>query len=438
MINVSTKTCNYDNCIKQPNYNVVGEKYGKFCVAHKLDNMIDVKHLFCKFEGCKIRPNYNSIGEKKGKFCVSHKLENMINVESKTCKYNGCLKQPSYNYENEKISLYCVEHKNNDMVDVKSYKCENIECKKQPIYNYKNSILARFCNMHKLDNMINIKNKKCLMKNCETIPYFNYASFKNGLYCSIHKLDGMINVKDKLCSYISCKTKASFNFKNIKTRLYCSIHKLEGMINLNEKLCKTILCNTSVRNPKYKGYCMRCFIHLFPDKPVTRNYKTKESSVATFVTENFPNFTWNIDKTIQDGCSRRRPDLICDLGYQVIIVEIDENQHNKYDCSCENKRIMELSQDVGHRPIVFIRFNPDDYIDASNKNITSCWGLTPKTGLLKIRDKKQTEWNNRLNTLKQQIEYWCNEDNKIEKTIEIIQLFYDEIDNINKNNIEEK
>ena len=199
-------------------------------------------------------------------------------------------------------------------------------------------------------------------------------------------------------------------------------------------LCKS--CKLINPSKKYDGHCLRCFIHLFPDKPVTRNYKTKESSVATFVTENFSNFTWNIDKTIQDGCSRRRPDLICDLGYQIIIVEIDENQHNKYDCSCENKRIMELSQDVGHRPIVFIRFNPDDYIDASNKNITSCWGLTPKTGILKIRDIKQTEWNNRLNTLKQQIEYWCNEDNKIEKTIEIIQLFYDEIDN--NNNIEEK
>ena len=34
------------------------------------------------------------------------------------------------------------------------------------------------------------------------------------------------------------------------------------------------------------------------------------------------------------------------------------------DCSCENKRIMEISQDLGHRPIVFIRFNPDEY----NKN----------------------------------------------------------------------
>jgi hypothetical protein len=56
-------------------------------------------------------------------------------------------------------------------------------------------------------------------------------------------------------------------------------------------------------------------------------------------------------------------------------IEIDENQHVAYDCSCENKRIMELSQDVGHRPIVFIRFNPDGYKDHKgtykNTNIKS-------------------------------------------------------------------
>jgi len=164
---------------------------------------------------------------------------------------------------------------------------------------------------------------------------------------------------------------------------------------------------------------------LFPNKPVSRNYKTKETAVSQFITNHFPNFTWNLDKKIPDGCSRRRPDLICDLGYQVIIVEVDENQHTDYDCSCENKRIMELSQDVGHRPIIFIRFNPDDYINSNNEKITSCWTITPKTGILKIKNNKGNEWNERLETLKSQIEYWSNEENTTNKTIEIIHLFYD-------------
>ena len=174
---------------------------------------------------------------------------------------------------------------------------------------------------------------------------------------------------------------------------------------------------------KYEGYCLYCYIHTFPDKPVSRNYKTKEFAVVEYVKNKLSDLTWISDKKIKDGCSRRRPDLLLDLGYQIIIIEIDENQHSDYDCSCENKRIMELSKDLDHRPIIFIRFNPDDYLD-DNKNITSCWGNNTK-GICVIKKSKQSEWKERLNTLEETINYWINPDNITDKTIEIIQLFYD-------------
>jgi hypothetical protein len=107
-------------------------------------------------------------------------------------------------------------------------------------------------------------------------------------------------------------------------------------------------------------------------KPLMRNYKTKETDVVNKLTETYPNFTWVADKKIQDGCSLRRPDLLLDLGEQIIIVEVDENKHNNYDCSCENKRLMELSKDLYHKPIVFIRFNPDSYKNQNGRTIKSC------------------------------------------------------------------
>jgi len=55
------------------------------------------------------------------------------------------------------------------------------------------------------------------------------------------------------------------------------------------------------------------------------------------------------------GCSKMRPDVFIDKFTHVVIIECDENQHK--DTSCENKRTMELFQDFGNRPIVFIRFN---------------------------------------------------------------------------------
>ena len=185
-------------------------------------------------------------------------------------------------------------------------------------------------------------------------------------------------------------------------------------------LCKSKWCD-KLNSKKYKGYCQLCFIHLFPEQKVSRNYKTKEGEVLNRIKEVYPNLTWVIDKMVQDGCSKRRPDLLLDMGTHIIIIEIDENKHTSYDCSCENKRLMELSQDVGHRPIVFIRFNPDAYTDITGNKISSCWKIN-SSGMMSLVTRKLLEWEERIKTLKTQIQYWI--DNSSEKTIEIIELYY--------------
>jgi Holliday junction resolvasome RuvABC endonuclease subunit len=53
--------------------------------------------------------------------------------------------------------------------------------------------------------------------------------------------------------------------------------------------------------------------------------------------------------------------------------------------------------------------------------IKSCWKLN-KTGTMQVMKTKQLEWEERISTLKDQIQYWI--ENPTEKTIEIIQLFY--------------
>ena len=105
----------------------------------------------------------------------------------------------------------------------------------------------------------------------------------------------------------------------------------------------------------------------------------------------------------------------------MIIIEIDEHQHKYYETICENKRIMELSLDLHHRPIVLIRFNPDEYIVNDNK-VISCW-IYDKFGSIKLRSSKQSDWKNRLQKLTDTIDYWIN--TKTTKTIELIQLYFD-------------
>ena len=191
------------------------------------------------------------------------------------------------------------------------------------------------------------------------------------------------------------------------------------MVNVKQKRCEyNELINTIVGS-KYKGYCVDCFMHEFPNKKITRNYKVKENEVLTFVQEKFLSCTVVWDKRFEDGCSAQRPYAKIDLKYKVIIVEVDKNQHQTFDCSCENKRLMQLSHDVGHRKIVFIRFNPDEYIGVK---INTCFFWT-KLGLLVIPKSKQAEWENRLNVLHDTIKYWL--ENKTNKTVEIVHLFYD-------------
>jgi hypothetical protein len=188
------------------------------------------------------------------------------------------------------------------------------------------------------------------------------------------------------------------------------------------QLCKSSWCETR-GNPKYECFCVACFVNNPENqhKPVMRNYKTKEKDVVDRIKHYFPNFTWVADKRVQDGCSLRRPDLLLDMGTHIIIVEVDENQHSDYDCSCEHKRLMQISQDVGHRPIVFIRFNPDAYTNQEGVLVKSCWKLN-QLGVMKIMKTKEKEWEERIENLKTQIQYWI--DNPTEKTVEIIQLFY--------------
>jgi len=42
-----------------------------------------------------------------------------------------------------------------------------------------------------------------------------------------------------------------------------------------------------------------------------------------------------------------------------------------------------------------------------------------------VKKESIKEWNERLNLLKIQVEYWINPENKINKTLEVIQLFFD-------------
>ena len=428
------------NCTKKATFNILGQK-AKFCAEHKDPDMVDVLNkkcecnssqprwnfpglkplccVSCKKEGMiethrkkcfcgKVRPTFN-YENLKAEFCNSCKSDGMINVVDERC-FCKKLTSPNFNFEGLRPK-YCFECKLPDMVDMRNPKCS---CGSRPNFNFE-GLKPKFCSKCRLDGMIDLIHNMCVCGKAQ--PTFNYEGLVEK-YCVNCKLDKMISKNKCFCG----KVQPTFNFEGLQPK-FCIQCKENSMVDVIHKRCKTNLCPTRPQD-KFEGYCLRCYIYNFPDKPVAKNYKTKEFAVVEFVKLWFPNFTWLADKQIKDGCSFKRPDLLLDLGYQIIIVEVDENQHNKYDCSCENKRLMELSQDLGHRPIIFIRFNPDDYVNINNDKVRSCWSITKITGIVKIEYKK--EWNNRLECLKDQINYWAKPENKTDKTLEIIQLFYNQ------------
>ena len=161
--------------------------------------------------------------------------------------------------------------------------------------------------------------------------------------------------------------------------------------------------------------CARCFYNFYPNDEIPRRYKLKQHYFNEKLIEEFGADFFQYDKRIKCGCSGRMPDWFIDCFKYSIIIELDEDQH-KYE-SCDEKRMMELFQDLGNRPLVLIRINPDKYKGKTKKR-KGCFDFDEKNILI-CREKK---FNKRFNTLVEMIKYYLN--NEPEKEITMEKLFF--------------
>ena len=421
MVRVGKIVCIEEGCNSSSSFNVIGEKRPIYCKSHRKDEMIDVAHPRCLEDGCELRPSCNLAGFKKALYCVLHKKDTMINVVSNRCVID-CKSLATFGISGETVPTHCKKHIVVGMVDISHRKCAHESCMVRPNYNMPGEKRGLFCVQHRSEFMIDVECKTCIFENCNKQPRYNVAGIRSGLYCIHHKMNNMVDVVARYCSFDGCEIlHPSFNYEAIKKGIFCATHRLQDMVDVNRKKCATHLCDSRLRDNKYENYCFRCYINTYPERPITRNYKTRERNVVDNVKSVFPDFDWISDKIIQDGCSRRRPDLLLDLGFQVIIIEIDEYAHSTYDSLCEARRVDQISQDLYNRNIIFIRFNPDSYVDSLGKKIPSCWS-TNKLGLMVVSKIQEKKWKNRIDTLINQIHFCV--DNPTEKKIDTIELFY--------------
>ena len=184
--------------------------------------------------------------------------------------------------------------------------------------------------------------------------------------------------------------------------IHCKM--IQGKKRYVESLDKKVRC------------CAGCFYRFYPNDKIPRRFKCKQHYFNEKLIEEFGVNFFQYDKKIKCGCSGRMPDWFIDCFKYSIIIELDEDQH-KY-ISCDEKRMMELFQDLGNRNLVLIRINPDKYKQGEEK-IKGCFRFNRKNTII----CNNNEFDTRFNLLIQKIKYYM--DNQPTKELTIERLFFD-------------
>ena len=208
----------------------------------------------------------------------------------------------------------------------------------------------------------------------------------------------------------------------------CSHNKRRSNCIICNPDCACVDCKSILVDKRNKCYplCKACFCNKYPDHEKSTLYKIKERYLRDELRLRFPYKDINMvfDKAVDGGCSKKRPDVLIDLLLYSIIIECDEEQHKNYEC--ENKRTMQLFEDLGERPLILIRFNPDSYIE-NDKKVDVCF--KPLINIEDIHKKKfydinEKEWKRRVDILEEVIRGKIKEEIP-EKEVEELKLFYD-------------
>ena len=111
--------------------------------------------------------------------------------------------------------------------------------------------------------------------------FYTFLHFKRRLLYSVHYI--CIHNKNKtyckecngsmICIHRKCKKSCTICHNG---SAFCIHDKWKTLCKIcdGRRLCKSSWCEV-LGALKYKGFCLNCFIHLFPDEPNTHNYKTK-------------------------------------------------------------------------------------------------------------------------------------------------------------------
>ncbi|CAL8461306.1 g837 [Coccomyxa elongata] len=133
------------------------------------------------------------------------------------------------------------------------------------------------------------------------------------------------------------------------------------------KPCSSCSLQTSASLLK-KGLCYYC-------RPATIQAHNKELAIKALLEAQLGHIDFVHDKVneaiLDCACRRYRPDFWAELPTFVLVIEVDEHQHEQYEPSCELRRLVELLAACMGKPLVVIRYNPDAYMIQGETQRTS-------------------------------------------------------------------
>jgi hypothetical protein len=391
-----------------PSFGLIGEK-PTCCVACKKEGMINLVLKKCSCGKSAV------FGKKGGKptHCGKCKEEGMENIVTKKCTCGKAV--PVFGFKTDKSPKFCSSCKKEGMINITKSLCK---CgKAQPRFGNEGEE-AHFCASCKEDTMINLYDKKCACGKAQ--PVFAVKGSTVATHCVSCKTNDLVNIKAKMCK---CgKAQPNFGMKGDIRPTCCFACKTEGMLDIQSKKCKGLInyqgnpmdCPYDHRaKEKYSSYCTACFAQNFPNDPRTAliHCKTHETVVKNFLSTEYGYFIH--DKSLWTGqadCTcRRRIDFRTLIGNTLLCIEVDERQHKDRDEEDEELRYDDLMMLHGGK-FVFIRYNPDLYIDAEGK-------------------RKNPSTLSRLVRLKQEIQLQMKriQEEKNSELLEVVELFYDEL-----------
>jgi len=148
-----------------------------------------------------------------------------------------------------------------------------------------------------------------------------------------------------------CKELALYG---VEVRRRCEDHQLPTDFNLVERPC-TQCQLTAVLN--HRDICSYCEPSLY------LKYTKRKERIIKDLLDVHALVPTSHDQVVFDTtlCGRERPDFFFDLGTHVVILEVDEGQHKDRQCTCEQTRMVNVTQGLGGLRVRWLRYNPDTF-----------------------------------------------------------------------------